>query len=226
MKPDQKNTDILFGTSKEPAKTESALHDGIREELRFLIQDATAAVNGEEHHGSLPEWAQSLRAIWLDLLNEGLHVPLSAAVVDFESAGWSRPIPLSPVERRRLTLEMLDFAGGLFSRLTPSMSLREITEPQRQAGEAQHRESTTSDSDEARAILMIHENSGRSVASIADELGVHRSTLYRMPVFKRALKLSKGPQRSVPFGSKSTFGDLKACRTDVVACDTRKNSDA
>jgi hypothetical protein len=221
MKSDQKNADTLFGTSGEPGRRESVLHDGIREELRFLIQDATAAVNGEKCHGSLPEWAQTLRSIWLDLLNEGLHVPLSAVVVNFESAAWGRPIPLSPVERRRLILEVLDFAGGLLGRLQSSMPQGEPEELQR----ACEGDSTTPNSDEARAILLIHENPGRSVASIADELGVHRSTLYRMPTFKRALEMSKGPQRTVPFGSKSASGDLEACRTNVVACDTRKNSD-
>jgi len=216
MKSDQKNVETLFGTLRESASRESVLHDGIREELRFLIQDATAAVNGEEHHGNLLEWAQTLRAIWLDLLNAGIHVSLSAVVVDFESSGWSRPIPLSLAERRRMTLEMLDFAGRLLNRLQPSAMPGDLVEPQHSGGEIQN---------EARAILMIHENPGRSVASIADELGVHRATLYRMPTFRRALKLSKGPQRSVPFGSKSKFGDLEACRTDVVACDTRKKSD-
>jgi len=225
MKSDQKNAETLFGTPEQLAGP-SALHEGTRLELRFLLRDATAAVDGEPYRGSLPDWARTLRAIWSELTLEGAVSglpPLPEVVIDLESDGWRLLVfEWTLQQKMKATLELLAFSGSLLNclHLFPDVGAREET-PSAPQGDSLNATVT----DEMRAIVMISADPGLSVVQIAEKLGISRKTPYKWESFMKAFQMAKAGENSLPSGQKDRQGNLEACRLKRVACDTRKKSD-
>jgi hypothetical protein len=219
MKFDPKNTDTLFVTAGQLADP-SALHEGMRLELQFLLRDATAALNGQPYHGSLPDWSQALRTIWAELALEGAVSglpPLPEVVIDLESDGWRLLIFEWTSQRKaKATLELLAFSGNLLNCLHP-LAVAGPAEEIASGSQGDGLDDTVTN--EMRAIVLISSDPGLSVGQIAESLGVHRTTLYKWKSFMKAFRMVKTGENSLPSGQKDRQGNLEACRLKCVAGD-------